>query len=96
MIYRSRIFETWKRIAPPKLADFGLATQGDIVHLHPIQPNVYRAPEVILGAGWTCSAVIWNLGEIREFCLGCLVTTSVTTGLGVTWDKTYFHWLPSC
>ncbi|KAJ5799272.1 uncharacterized protein N7518_001340 [Penicillium psychrosexuale] len=29
---------------------------------HPIQPDEYRAPEVILGAGWTYSADIWNLG----------------------------------
>jgi serine/threonine protein kinase len=50
----------------PKLADFGLARRGDRskVHLHPIQPDHYRAPEALLGTGWTYSADIWNLGVL--------------------------------
>ena len=50
----------------PKLADFGLARRGDCsqLHLHPIQPNQYRAPEVLLGTGWTYSTDIWNLGVL--------------------------------
>ncbi|KAG4441023.1 hypothetical protein IFR05_003478 [Cadophora sp. M221] len=50
----------------PKIADFGLAKQGDSSqpHLHPIQPDHYRAPEVVLGTGWTYSADIWNLGVL--------------------------------
>ncbi|PLN85265.1 protein kinase [Aspergillus taichungensis] len=61
----------------PKIADFGLATRldGDNLEvqrgkrgigLHPIQPDRYRAPEVILGCGWSFSADIWNFG-----ILGC-------------------------
>ncbi|KAM5453273.1 hypothetical protein McanMca71_004361 [Microsporum canis] len=49
----------------PKITDFGLAhRQKDpsLLNRHPIQPDHYRAPEVILGAGWTYSADIWNLG----------------------------------
>ena len=49
----------------PKIADFGLAqhsTNG--LQRHPIQPDHYRAPEVVLGAGWTYSADIWNLGVL--------------------------------
>lgn len=48
----------------PKIADFGLAQRGDNPQpkIHPIQPDHYRAPEVILGTGWTYSADIWNLG----------------------------------
>ncbi|XHG07892.1 hypothetical protein AWENTII_011023 [Aspergillus wentii] len=49
----------------PKLTDFGLAhNQKDpsMLNRHPIQPDDYRAPEVILGAGWTYSVDIWNLG----------------------------------
>ncbi|TKA70545.1 hypothetical protein B0A49_05806, partial [Cryomyces minteri] len=48
----------------PKIADFGLAQKVDSSHfqLHPIQADHYRAPEVILGAGWNCSADIWNFG----------------------------------
>lgn len=49
----------------PKITDFGLAhhqKDATVLNRHPIQPNDYRAPEVILGAGWTYSADIWNLG----------------------------------
>lgn len=48
----------------PKIADFGLAQRGNgsQPQIYPIQPDHYRAPEVILGAGWTYSADIWNLG----------------------------------
>ncbi|UNI14834.1 hypothetical protein JDV02_001425 [Purpureocillium takamizusanense] len=46
-----------------KISDFGLShvyQQGAIMTM-PIQPGAYRAPEVILGAGWSCSADMWNL-----------------------------------
>ncbi|PYI02361.1 kinase-like protein [Aspergillus sclerotiicarbonarius CBS 121057] len=49
----------------PMLSDFGSAVhQKDpsIRYTIPIQPDCYRAPEVILGAGYTFSADIWNLG----------------------------------
>ncbi|PYH38424.1 kinase domain protein [Aspergillus neoniger CBS 115656] len=54
----------------PQITDFGaatlLGTDGDdgAVQLgtRPIQPDYYRAPEVILGCGWSYSADIWNLG----------------------------------
>lgn len=51
----------------PKLADFGCAERGDVEGckwVHPIQPNAYRAPEVLLGTGWSYSADIWNLGLV--------------------------------
>ena len=46
----------------PKIADFGAAQPGDRLQIHPIQPNSYRDPEVLLGIGWSYSADIWNLG----------------------------------
>lgn len=49
----------------PKITDFGLAhhqKDSSLLNRHPIQPDQYRAPEVILGAGWTYSADIWNVG----------------------------------
>ena len=49
----------------PKITDFGLAHhQKDlpVLNRHPIQPDCYRAPEVILGAGWMYSVDIWNIG----------------------------------
>ncbi len=49
----------------PKLADFNLAfprLAGDQGHMSAIQSHRFRAPEVILGCPWSCSADIWNLG----------------------------------
>lgn len=50
----------------PYITDFGLAQYGDKTKplVHPIQPDEYRAPEVILGTGWTYSADIWNFGTM--------------------------------
>lgn len=46
----------------PKFADFGSAQPGDRLQTLPIQPDYYRAPEVLLGIGWSYTADIWNLG----------------------------------
>ena len=49
----------------PKIGDFGLAVQiNQDLHYHPIQPDCLQAPEVILCAGWSYSADIWNLGAM--------------------------------
>lgn len=64
-IYPSRNFGDLQRPpGPPKIADFGLAVWGDVSqpHNHPIQADLFQAPEVILRAGWTYSVDIWNLG----------------------------------
>lgn len=51
----------------PKIADFGLAQRSTPQpQIHPIQPDHYRAPEVILGIGWTYSADIWNFGLLAS------------------------------
>ncbi len=50
----------------PKIADFDMAVHLEAAsHPHvmiPIQHEYYRAPEVILGTGYTYSADIWILG----------------------------------
>lgn len=64
-IYPSRNFGVFQSPpGRPKIADVGLAVRGDVSqpHNHPIQPDLFQAPEVILRAGWTYSADIWNLG----------------------------------
>lgn len=59
----------------PKIADFGLATkldkrstrngmEGEQLGIYPIQPDYYRAPEVILGCGWDFKADTWNFGVL--------------------------------
>ncbi|KAH9207011.1 kinase-like domain-containing protein [Leptodontidium sp. 2 PMI_412] len=49
-----------------KIADFSVAKRiiNSRRNIHPIQPNHYRAPEVVLGIGWSYSADIWNLGVL--------------------------------
>ncbi|KFY02011.1 hypothetical protein O988_02397 [Pseudogymnoascus sp. VKM F-3808] len=49
-----------------RISDFGAAVFGDAstLHYHDIQPEQFAAPEVLLGAGWTYSVDIWNLGMV--------------------------------
>ncbi|KAL1978188.1 hypothetical protein VTN31DRAFT_1047 [Thermomyces dupontii] len=65
----------------PKIVDFGLATRlgkrsapdGEAREQHgiyPIQPDHYRAPEVILGCRWDSKADIWNFGVLLWDILG--------------------------
>lgn len=47
----------------PKIGDLGLAVWGHEKNYNlPIQPDLFQSPEVILRAGWSYSADIWNLG----------------------------------
>ncbi|KAG9249752.1 kinase-like domain-containing protein [Emericellopsis atlantica] len=61
-IYTSRQLHTAKGIGVPVLCDFGSAVLGNIKHTEDVQPNVYRAPEVILEAPWSYEIDIWNAG----------------------------------
>ncbi|KAJ5551079.1 hypothetical protein N7461_005777 [Penicillium sp. DV-2018c] len=57
----------------PQLVDFGLTTilkENDDWGVWPIQPDHYRAPEVILGNGWQMPADIWNLGVLLWDMIG--------------------------
>lgn len=60
----------------PLLSDFGEARLGD-VHNGLIQPDIYRAPEVILGMSWTSKVDIWNVGALvcegQHFLFYCSV-----------------------
>ncbi|KAL2759756.1 hypothetical protein ACRALDRAFT_2094969 [Sodiomyces alcalophilus JCM 7366] len=61
-IYTSRQLRMPKRWGAPVLCDFGSAMPGDRENWDKIQPDIYRAPEVILEAPWTYSADMWNVG----------------------------------
>ena len=50
------------KLGAPVLCDFGSAMLGDIEHLEDVQPDIYRAPEVILEVPWSYSIDIWNVG----------------------------------
>lgn len=61
-IYTSREVRMPKNLGAPILCDFGSAVMGDEEHSEDIQPNIYRAPEVILQAPWSYNVDIWNVG----------------------------------
>lgn len=61
MVYLSKELKVPKEPGGPVLCDFGSAMVGEY-HSVFVQPNIYRAPEVILGIPWTYSADIWNVG----------------------------------
>lgn len=61
-IYTSRELRMPKNLGAPILCDFGSAMIGDEEHSEDIQPDIYRAPEVILQAPWSYSLDICNVG----------------------------------
>jgi serine/threonine-protein kinase SRPK3 len=61
-IYMSHDLMVPKNPGLPVLCDFGSAMFGDQYRSEFVQPNVYRAPEVILEAPWTYGIDIWNVG----------------------------------
>lgn len=61
-IYVSRDVSPPKQLGAPVLCDFGSAVIGDVEHTEDIQPDIYRAPEVILEAPWSYEVDIWNVG----------------------------------
>lgn len=69
VVYVSRELGTPKHFGAPVLCDLGSAVQLDdqAEHREDIQPNVYRAPEVILDIPWTYSVDIWNVGCMVSF-----------------------------
>lgn len=54
------------QLGRPVITDFGLSADGggSRVHRFSIQPDEYRAPEVVLGTGWSYGADVWNLGVL--------------------------------
>lgn len=61
-IYTSSVLRTPKDVGAPVLCDFGSAVMGDEQHTEDIQPDIYRAPEVILQVPWSYSVDVWNVG----------------------------------
>lgn len=51
-----------KPVGTVQITDFDLSVLGDVPRSGSIQAEIYRAPEVILGAGYSYAADIWNLG----------------------------------
>ncbi|KAJ5183454.1 hypothetical protein N7492_001070 [Penicillium capsulatum] len=67
-IYQSRPFRRpskGKSFGLPTLCDFGEARIGNVHESGPfVQPNIYRAPEIIFEMPWGSAVDIWNLGAL--------------------------------
>lgn len=61
-IYASRGLNIPRTLGLPLLCDFGSAVPTDNGNVKDVQPDLYRAPEVILGVPWTSKIDIWNAG----------------------------------
>jgi dual-specificity kinase len=54
-----------------RLIDFGSATFDDEYHSSVVSTRHYRAPEIILGLGWSFPCDLWSIGCILvEFFTG--------------------------
>jgi len=54
-----------------RLIDFGSATFQDEYHSSVVSTRHYRAPEIILGLGWSFPCDVWSIGCILvEFFTG--------------------------
>ena len=63
-IYRSRRFGLPYEFGRIILSDFGTVVNGELKRNHDAQPNIYRAPEVMLKAPWSYPIDIWNVGAM--------------------------------
>ena len=62
VVYVSRELAVPSKLGLPVLCDFGAAVPGDRENVTDVQPDLYRAPEVILKVPWGYPIDIWNAG----------------------------------
>lgn len=84
-------------IGRPVIMDFGLSVCGKALHNHTIQPQGFRAPEVIIGSGWDYSVDIWNLGALVMLIeFSCYGYTNIPTRLGNCYVVQVLSIIPPC
>jgi len=54
---------------PPVLCDLGEARIGSSHEYSEIQPEAYKAPEILMQFGWGHSVDIWNLACVVSSCV---------------------------
>ena len=70
-IYLSRPMPLTK--GPPASSDLSEARFGGSEHTDNIMPDIYRAPEVVLGMPWSYPVDIWGFGMVVSHYLPVLV-----------------------
>lgn len=63
-LYASRRFGKPKTFGRVVLGDFGAAVDGEVQRCHSAQPNIYKAPELLVRADWSYPVDIWNVGVL--------------------------------
>src|SRR5690349_8002591 len=61
-IYVSAVFELPDKPGVPIISDFGDAQFGDPPFREEVMPDLYRAPEMVLGIAWDEKIDIWAFG----------------------------------
>lgn len=85
MVYVSRELRVPKQLGAPVLCDFGSAVFGGVEHTEDVQPDIYRAPEVILEDPWSYGIDIWNAGcMVSRVLTNCV--SFILTFLVKVWD----------
>ena len=68
-IYGSESFQLPTKFGLPVLADLSAAVKGEKARDDIAQPDLYRAPEVMLKASWSYPVDIWNVGVMVQIFL---------------------------
>lgn len=63
--------QVYTEIGTPKLIDLGEARFGRDTYAEQVMPDLYRAPEVLLGLPWDEKIDIWALGLTVSRALQC-------------------------
>lgn len=78
VIYTSMEMEIPDDPGEPILCDFGDARIGKGPFQGEVMPDLYRAPEIILGIPWDAMIDIWNLGLlVSHTCISKSVITNL-------------------
>ena len=89
IIYQSRRFRRplkGKSFGLPILCNFGEARIGKMHESGPfVQPDIYRAPEIIFEMPWGSAVDIWNLGPLVSIVLR-IQSMKYSANKGQIWD----------
>ncbi|KAK6433896.1 hypothetical protein LTR95_009921, partial [Oleoguttula sp. CCFEE 5521] len=75
IIYQTKELDRPKKLGFPVLCDFGEA-RGQATYTGDVQPDQYRAPEVILDMPWLYEIDMWNAGVPNLFVSSKIVISS--------------------
>lgn len=94
VIHVSRRLGMPARLGAPVLCHLGTAISGENENNKDVQPNVYRATEVILGIPWSYKIDIWNsgCGKTDISNLKACSLTSLSPGVGYLRRPVHILW----